>query len=178
MSNVKMFKYEWIWEKKNAPNYPHAKNMPLKVIEEILVFSKNKVGHISQLKEKRMNYFPQETEKCNYSRNGNRGKANEDLYIRPSHNKTQVITEKNFPKNILKFERGVSQIHPTQKPITLCEYLIKTYTNENDLILDNCAGSGSTLLAAKNLNRQFIGIEKEKEYYDICLERLKSVTPI
>lgn len=75
----------------------------------------------------------------------------------------------NFPQ---KWRRQ-DQIHPTQKPVELMEYLINTYTNEGDLILDNCAGSGSTLLAAKNLNRQFIGIEKEKQYYDICLERLK-----
>jgi len=69
--------------------------------------------------------------------------------------------------------RNGKNLHPTQKPMELCEYLIKTYTNENDLVLDNCMGSGTTCLAAKNLNRQFIGIEKEKEYYDICVERLK-----
>lgn len=91
-----------------------------------------------------------------------------------------VITINNglyYPKNLISIkgdERGsVGRIHPTQKPIEICEYLIKTYTNEGDLVLDNCAGSGSTLVAAKNLNRQFIGIEKEEEYYKICLERLK-----
>jgi site-specific DNA-methyltransferase (adenine-specific) len=173
MSNIKMFKYEWIWKKNNAPNYPHAKNMPLKVIEEILVFSKNMVGHISQLKEKRMNYFPQGTEKCNYSRNGNRGKANEDLYIRPSHNKTQVITERNFPENILKFGYDYrEQYHPTQKPVALFEYLIKTYTNEGDLVLDNCIGSGTTAIACMNLNRRFIGIEKDLKIYKIAKKRI------
>jgi site-specific DNA-methyltransferase (adenine-specific) len=87
----------------------------------------------------------------------------------------KVYNEK-YPETILEFSsrsKGNRGLHPTQKPIELLEYLIKTYTNEEDLVLDNCAGSGSTLVAAKNLNRQFIGIEKEKEYYDICLERLK-----
>ena len=78
-----------------------------------------------------------------------------------------------FPISIREHNCVRKGFHPTQKPIDLLEYLIKTYSQENDLILDNCAGSGSTLVAAKNLNRQFIGIEKEKEYYDICLERLK-----
>ena len=80
---------------------------------------------------------------------------------------------KRFPFNTLEFKTDKDKFHPTQKPIALLEYLIKTYSNEENLILDNCAGSGSTLVAAKNLNRQFIGIEKEKECYDICLERLK-----
>ena len=80
-----------------------------------------------------------------------------------------------YPTQVLKFQRDClkSNLHPTQKPLLLCEYLVKTYTNENDLILDNCAGSGTTLVAAKNLNRRFIGIEKEREYYDICLDRSK-----
>jgi len=174
MSNIKMFKYEWVWEKKNAPNYPHAKNMPLKVIEEILVFSKNKVGHISQLKEKRMNYFPQGTEKCNYERNGNRGKANENLYIRPSHNGMKTITERNYPKNILKFDYDYGeQLHPTQKPVALFEYLIKTYTNEGDLVLDNCIGSGTTAVACKKTGRNFIGIELSPEYCKIAIKRIE-----
>jgi site-specific DNA-methyltransferase (adenine-specific) len=81
-----------------------------------------------------------------------------------------------YPKNLLTFSAANSsnnKFHPTQKPVELLEYLIKTYTNEGDLVLDNCSGSGSTLVAAKNLNRQFIGIEKEEEYYNTCLERLK-----
>ena len=79
---------------------------------------------------------------------------------------------KRYPKTVLRFKRDRPKIHPTQKPVELCEYLIRTYTNEHALILDNCAGSGTTLVAAKNLNRRFIGIEKEESYYKICLERL------
>jgi DNA modification methylase len=98
-----------------------------------------------------------------------------------THVKLDKIKKKydpNFvqPSSVLDFKvvpNRNGKLHPTQKPVELCEYLIKTYSNEGDLILDNCAGSGSTLVAAKNLNRQFIGIEKEKEYYDICTERLK-----
>jgi site-specific DNA-methyltransferase (adenine-specific) len=80
-----------------------------------------------------------------------------------------------YPTQVLKFQRDClkSNLHLTQKPLLLCEYLIKTYTNQGDIVLDNSCGSGTTLLAAKNLNRQFIGIEKEKEYYDICIKRLK-----
>ena len=172
-SNIDNFKYCWYWKKKNAPNYPHAKNMPLKIIEDICIFSKYKIGHISQLKDKRMRYNPQGLEKCLYTIKANRGKANEDLYIRPSHKGIQTIEYKNYPNTLLEFEYDYKiQFHPTQKPVALLEYLIKTYTNENDLILDNCMGSGTTCLAAKNLNRQFIGIEKEKEYYDICVKRI------
>lgn len=94
-------------------------------------------------------------------------------YKRESHQLNRVIEYTNYPKNILEFNNpNKNVLHPTQKPVDLCEYLIKTYTNKGEMILDNCAGSGSTLVAAKNLNRQFIGIEKEKEYYEIYMERL------
>jgi site-specific DNA-methyltransferase (adenine-specific) len=92
---------------------------------------------------------------------------NAETHTKKIYNKKYPVTRLDFPKDL------GNTVHPTQKPLALCEYLIKTYTNEGDIVLDNCAGSGSTLVAAKNLNRQFIGIEKEKEYYDICLERLK-----
>ena len=176
MSNIGMFKYEWIWEKKNAPNYPHAKNMPLKITEEILVFSKNNVGHASQLKEKRMNYFPQGVEQCSYTRKGNCGKTNEDLYIRPSHNGIRTITTKNYPKNILKFDYDYKyQIHPTQKPVHLFEYLIKTYTNEGDLVLDNCMGSGTTAIACINTNRNYICMEKDEGYFEKAQNRINEL---
>jgi site-specific DNA-methyltransferase (adenine-specific) len=86
-----------------------------------------------------------------------------------------IESNKRFPNSVIQISNPSREcgLHPTQKPLALCEYLIKTYTNENDLVLDNCSGSGSTLVAAKNLNRRFIGIEKEEKYYNICLERLK-----
>ena len=87
--------------------------------------------------------------------------------------KSRGMDDVKYPISVREYNCVRNGQHPTQKPVELLEYLIKTYTQEKDLVLDNCAGSGSTLVAAKNLNRQFIGIEKEKEYYDICLERLK-----
>ena len=83
--------------------------------------------------------------------------------------------DKLLPNNILEFVKDTKRVHPTQKPVQLLEYLIKTYTNEDDLVLDNCAGSGSTLIAARNLNRNFIGIEQNEEYFDITNQRLKEV---
>ena len=87
-------------------------------------------------------------------------------------NKDSLQTHENYPKDILEFQVVMKPVHPTEKPISLCEYFIKTYTNENDLVLDNCIGSGTTALAAKNLNRNFIGFENNKEYYKIACERI------
>lgn len=145
----------------------------MNAIEEICVFSKNPMGHSSLLGEKRMKYFPQGIVPCGektvkpYWHGKSMGERKNQV-----GKKYESFT--NFPSNILKYDivHSYSQLHSTQKPIDLLEYLIKTYTNEGDLVLDNCAGSGSTLLAAKNLNRQFIGIEKEPEYYNIILKRL------
>lgn len=96
-------------------------------------------------------------------------------FSRPSHVLDRILEYTNYPKNILEFNNpNKNVLHPTEKPVDLCEYLIKTYSKENDLILDNCAGSGTVGVAAKNLNRQFILIEKEQQYYNIILERLKS----
>ena len=176
MSNIKNYKYDWKWKKKNAPNYPHAKNMPLKIIEDILVFSLSKIGHKSQLRENRMEYYPQGLESCEYKRKAHRGKANEDLYTRPSHVGIQTITQKGYPKNILEFDYDYShQVHPTQKPVALMEYLIKTYTNENELVLDFTMGSGTTGVACINTNRKFIGIELDKEYFNIAKKRIERI---
>lgn len=160
MSNPKMFRYEWIWQKNNASNFQNVKNQPLKFHESILIFSKSSP-----------NYYPQGTIPCNIV-NSNKGKAGK-LGHMTSESKRDVYiqTTSNYPRSIVTFSNNRG-LHPTQKPLALCEYLIKTYTQEGDLILDNCFGSGTTLLAAKNLNRQFIGIEKEKSYYDVAMERL------
>lgn len=176
ISNIKNWKYDWIWEKSKGCNFTHAKNMPIKFHETISVFSEGKVGHAVQLGEKRMIYNPQGLIKVDKKWSRPQKYENGHKLKRDSHKLERIIEFENYPKSILKFnnsdnrERG---LHPTQKPLALCEYLIKTYSSEDDLVLDNCAGSGSTLLAAKNLNRQFIGIEKEEEFYKICLERLK-----
>ena len=165
-SNLKDFKYDWTWKKPKGPGHLNAKKMPMRDKEDILVFY-----------QKQCTYNPQFTAGAPYKNKAGKDHSSKtsmtDLYGEYTNFRNDN-EGKRYPKQVQEFpvvERG--NLHPTQKPIELCEYLIKTYTNEGDLILDNCAGSGSILLAAKNLNRQFIGIEKEQEYYDICLERLK-----
>lgn len=165
VSNIKELKYEWIWNKSKATGHLNAKKMPLKKHENILIFYKelpifNPQGLI---------------EKKNPTINkGNRGKkyngaggTNYDL-----SNKDAIQTHENYPKDIFEFQVIMKPIHPTQKPTDLLEYLIKTYTNENDLVLDNAMGSGSTGIACINTNRNFIGIEKDKGYFQIANERL------
>lgn len=167
LSNRKSFKYPLVWKKNVPTGMSAAKYRPMKYHEDILVFYREQPSYNPIMKER-----------------VGVGKScyNYDHYCGDSnHVKLDKIKKKydpNFvqPSSVLDFKvvpNRNGKLHPTQKPVELCEYLIKTYSNEGNLILDNCAGSGSTLVAAKNLNRQFIGIEKEKEYYDICLERLK-----
>jgi len=166
-SNRKNFKYPLVWNKNVPTGMSSAKYRPMKYHEDILIFYREQPTYNPIMKER-----------------VGIGKAcyNYDHYCGDSNhiklNKVKKKYDPDFvqPSSVLDFKvvpNRNGKLHPTQKPLLLCEYLIKTYSNENDLILDNCAGSGTTLLAAKNLNRQFIGIEKEKEYYDICLERLK-----
>ena len=166
MSNIKMWKHSWVWDKGVGVNFMHVKRQPLKTTEDIVVFSKGTPQ-----------YYPQMTPKDKPTKKSNNMMGQSSGYsVDGADNKYvgKIYTE-SYPEMILRFSSrsaGSRGLHPTQKPIPLLEYLIKTYTNGNELVLDNCAGSGSTLVAAKNLNRQFIGIEKEKEYYDICLKRL------
>lgn len=161
MSNIKMFKYEWIWEKHQGTNPMSARVSPLKSHENILVFSKN-----------RTIYNPQMSIGNPYT-GFSSIKTQSEVYGggRSIHRENKEGTR--FPKTILRFTKDKGKrLHPTQKPVALFEYLIKTYTDEEDLVLDNCIGSGTTCVACKNLNRQFIGIEKEIVYYDIARKRL------
>lgn len=174
VSNINMYRYDWKYKKKNCANYPNAKNVPLKYIEDIIVFCKAKAGHKSQVKC-RMEYNPQDLIPCNEVVNGKRGKTNDSLYERPS-NRNYIREFKNYPKNIIEFSYDYeNQIHPTQKPVALMEYLIKTYTNENELVLDFTTGSGTTGVACKNLNRNFIGIELDEKYFAIASERINNI---
>ena len=154
-SNINNFKYVWIWNKKSISNPQLAKFQPLKCHEEICVFSNGKIP-----------YFPQGVMSCSKMRKKDTGTLG--ATVRKAYEQTTT----GYPKSILEF--SVERVfHPTQKPVKLLEYLIKTYTNEeNSIILDSCAGSGSTLVAAKNLNRRFIGIEKEERYFNIAKTRL------
>jgi site-specific DNA-methyltransferase (adenine-specific) len=164
-SKEEWFKYCLVWKKSKCGSPFLSKYRPMIKHEDILIFTKNGGKHKT--------FNPILTEGEPYKRTDVKYKKNNHKYGLKSITTDNKGTR--YPTSILDFPqqwRRQDQVHPTQKPVELLEYLIKTYSNEDDLILDNCAGSGSTLVAAKNLKRQFIGIEKEKKYYDISLDRL------
>jgi site-specific DNA-methyltransferase (adenine-specific) len=175
MSNLPWFKYELVWEKSKGCNFTHAKNMPIKFHENIVVFSCAPIGHVSQLGDRRMNYYPQGLVKVNKKWSRPKRYDTEHGLKRESHKLERIIEFENYPKSVLKFgnssnkERG---LHPTQKPLALFEYLIKTYTQEGDIVLDNAMGSGTTGVACRNLNRDFVGIELDAEYFAIAEKRI------
>jgi len=176
MSNIKNYKYDWVWEKSTSAGFIHAKNMPMKRTENISVFSLGSMGHKTQLGNKRMIYNPQDLIKVDkIHKRPNTGFVNV-IGSRPSHKKEFKVEYTNYPKNILKFPRGNNKnVHPTQKPVPLMEYLIKTYTNENETVLDFTMGSGTTMLACKNLNRNGIGIENNESYFKIAQQRINKI---
>lgn len=158
-SNLKMLKYEWIWNKLSPTGHLNAKKMPMKKTENVLVFYKNLPTYNPQ----GLIYNPRIKKRSSQSvGNSSYGK----------HNDENLSEYSGYPTNLLEFMRE-SGLHPTQKPVALFEYLIKTYTNENDLILDNCIGSGTTAIACINTNRKYIGIELNKDYYNITIGRIK-----
>lgn len=171
MSNLEMFKYEWIWEKSRGGNFFNLKNQPWKMHENILVFSN---GTAANKSNRRMLYNPQDLQKIDKKWKNSHLPKSEHNNHRPSHTSERIIEYGNYPKSILRYSNSNNKsLHPTQKSVELFEYLIKTYTNEGDLVLDNCIGSGTTAVAAINTNRNYIGIEKEKKYFDIAEERIK-----
>lgn len=160
MSNPDMYKYDWIWEKQQGTGFLNAKKQPLRNHEQILVFYKKQPTYNPQMRE---GFKPYSIKKGSETSNYN---------TTNSPNVESVSDGSRYPLTVLKYNYDKDKLHPTQKPVALMEYLVKTYTNEGDLILDNCAGSGTTLLAAKNLNRKFIGVEQEEKYYKIIQDRL------
>lgn len=169
MSNPKMFKYEWVWEKQ-ATLFQHSKNRPMQATENVSVFSQSSWGHKSQLGENRMNYYPQGVVDDKIRKF--HGVQGQYVGERPNQVGREYMAQTGFPNNILKFPRDKKTTHPTQKPVALMEYLIKTYTNENETVLDFTMGSGTTGVACKNLNRNFIGIELDEEYFEIAQKRI------
>jgi site-specific DNA-methyltransferase (adenine-specific) len=163
-SNLKMWKHEWVWIKNRGSNFANTVREPFKEHETVQVFSKGKWTYNRQMQER----TGAGASRVKYALN-QRGKSENYREFEGRENTFQG--ELRVPSTWQKFNCEVG-LHPTQKPVTLMEYLVKTYTNEGDLILDNCAGSGTTLLAAKNLGRQFIGIEKEEKYYNIAKTRI------
>lgn len=163
-SNIKLLKYEWIWIKEQGTGFLNVKKMPLKSSENILIFYKKQPVYNPQIigNEKRVIKRiskPQSTTNYNFS-------------MQPE----KSIYYGRYPNNVLKFKRDKG-LHPTQKPVKLFEYLIKTYTDEDMLVLDNCIGSGTTAVACLNTNRNFIGIELEEEYCKIARERINKQSP-
>ena len=158
MSNIKNFKYDWIWNKKLAGNGILAKKQPLKIHEIVSVFNSGI-------------YIPQMT-KGRYRKK--MGLKESEITGGNSYAK-QTENDLYYPKSILEYGIGnmrKGRLHPTQKPVALLEYLIKTYTNEGDVVLDNCMGSGSTGVACVNTNRDFMGIELDKDYFNIAKQRI------
>ena len=170
ISNIKNYKYDWIWEKNRGSNFALVKYQPMKEHEIVSVFSK-KTHNYYPIKEKRKGKGLERI-KGNY----NIGKASNITGIQQTICNTQG-QEFRQPSSIQKFnttEKGIVRFHPTQKPVALIEYLIKTYTNENETVLDFTMGSGTTGVACKNLNRKFIGIEMDDTYFNIAENRIKN----
>ena len=163
LSNLKIYKYDWIWQKSKVQGFLNCNKRPLINYENIMIFYK-----------KQCTYNPQ---------NLVRGEFNNFRPAKLSDEKSKIYGKEtvfgisefcNYPKTIIKFNSVSNNLHPTQKPVELLEYLIKTYTNEGTTILDNCMGSGSTGVACKNLNRNFIGIELDEHYFNIAKERIEN----
>lgn len=168
LSNRKTWKYNLIWDKVAKTGFLNAKKMPLRQHEDICVFYKTLPK-----------YNPQMTKCAPHKRNHSKGNMKN-----PCKNQCYgkfkeipaIISDEKYPTSIISIskEHSIGKFfHPTQKPVALLEYLIKTYTNENDLVLDNCMGSGSTGVACINTNRNFIGIELDKEYFEIAKQRIE-----
>lgn len=160
LSNLDNYKYDWIWDKVKPNGHLVAKYRPMQRTENISVFGKGK-----------LNYYPLmiDRDKPKKSKEYSRTEIMGGI-----SNSTGKTINKKYPQNILVYSNASqkNKLHPTQKPVELLEYLIKTYTNENDIVLDNCMGSGSTGVACKNLNRSFIGIELDETYFNIAKERI------
>lgn len=159
-SAVEMLRYSWVWEKGNATGHLNAKRQPMRLHEDILVFCRTSPP-----------YLPQGVEEC-------------DKIVRRGHNGSNFgksgsenrQTQTNYPRSILRFPADPKGFHPTQKPVALFEYLIRTYTNPGDLVLDNTAGSGTTAIAAENTGRRWLCIERDPDYYTKAVERVQRHT--
>ena len=176
ISNLEMYKYDWIWVKDTKSNFMQANHQPLNNVELISVFGK---GYVRSIKDKvMMTYNPQFTESKEYKL----PKVSKTTNLFGENHKNGVYkhyerdTSKRYPYNIIQFNMDKPKVHPAQKPIALLEYLIKTYTNEDGVVLDNCMGSGSTGVACVNTGRNFVGIELDEKYFNIAKERIDKST--
>lgn len=162
MSNIGDFKYEWVWDKKAAANVMNAKKHPLKVHENVIVFSAGTVP-----------YYPLMTKgKLRFKGGADRKEGN---IFGATGKENGVKNDEYFPKSIFEFSNAgrSGKLHPTQKPVALMEYLIRTYTNEGETVLDNCMGSGTTGVACAKTGRRFIGIERDETYFNGAKSRIE-----
>lgn len=167
-SNLAMLRYEWIWEKTHPTGHLNAKRAPMKAHENVLVFY-----------ERKGTYNPQKT----YGHERKTAVKRKDatpVYGRQDFAPLPYDSTERYPRSVLLFpsDKQRSNLHPTQKPVALMEYLIRTYTNEGDTVLDNCMGSGITGVACVNTGRRFIGMEQLPEYFDIACERISKAAEL
>ena len=182
VSNIDWFKYEWIWRKKKTTGFLLANYRPMKQTEDIVVFSPGGAAAASR-NGGNMTYNPQGLIEKKVKKKNSAKRLGKFLH-NPEHmgagNKLLHDTEyeqkyTNYPSEIIEFALDKNSVHPTQKPVALMEYLIRTYTNKGEVVLDNCMGSGTTGVACINTNRQFIGIEMNDDYFQIAEERINNI---
>lgn len=165
-SNLKMFKCEWIWHKNRGSNFATTKYMPMKEHESILIFGKNRVNYYPIKEVRSQSGLARSKYKINPSKPS-------EVYNNLNTKNVRFIKNLRCPSSVKNFNCETG-LHPTQKPVALFEYLIKTYSNKDDIVLDNCLGSGTTAVACERLGRQWIGVEKEPKYVAIANERIKA----
>lgn len=168
MSNPKMFRHEWIWIKNRGGNFANTVREPFKEHEQVLIFSNGKWTYNRQMQER----TGAGADRVKYDLNW---RSQSENYREFEGREGQRVGELRVPSSWQKFNVDVSKLHPTIKPVPLFEYLIKTYTNEGETVLDNCMGSGTTGVACLNLKRNFIGIEKEEKYYEVAQKRISKL---
>ena len=161
-SNLRLLRYEWIWEKVQGTGHLNAKKMPLKKHENILVFYKKLPVYNPQMVGDEIRRVKRSGDKSKTTNYGDFVEISESKY------------KGRYPVTVQYFDRDKEKLHPTQKPVALFEYLIKTYTNKGETVLDNCMGSGTTAIACLNTDRQYIGFELDEGYYDLTNERIKN----
>jgi site-specific DNA-methyltransferase (adenine-specific) len=171
LSALDFYKYDWKWRKNRPVGFVNAKLKPLKSYEDVMVFSE---GNTANCNAANMPYFPQGLKACDVRGTKTGNSHGENSYYRPSQDKGYRQEWTNYPADVLEVdETGAGKkVHPTQKPVVLMEYLIRTYTREGETVLDNCMGSGTTGVACANTGRKFIGIEQDPTYFAIALERI------
>ena len=174
-SNLRLYRYSWVWQKDTATGHLNANYKPMQITEDINIFAKGTVGSLSK---NPITYHPQGVKAVNKIKRNNpnstwrKNKGYNSMNNVLNSDKEFIQKFTGYPNNMLTFPRDKSAVHPTQKPVALLEYLIKTYTLEGDTVLDNCMGSGSTGVACVNTNRNFIGMELDEKYFNIACKRV------